>query len=184
MPNSPRWSRRSAACRRKADARAARAASLDLEWRPSRLLAAMLALIGALSALGAFASDLPAPAAWPLAALALGRGMRLARIHLRLPPRRLRWDARGAVLDGVALASPRLRWRGPMAVLHWCDAADDGDGDPGRGGARGPGRPRVRRIRTRRLAWWPDTLPPAARRELRLAAARWATRAPPGGVAP
>ena len=52
------------------------------------------------------------------------------------------------LVDGVAVAQPRLQWRGPLAVLSWRDAG---------------GHSRYR-------SWWPDTLPPARRRELRLAA--------------
>ncbi len=50
--------------------------------------------------------------------------------------------------DGEALAAARLEWRGPLAFLHW----------------------RTPQGKARHLVWWPDTLPPARRRELRLAA--------------
>ena len=59
------------------------------------------------------------------------------------------FPANGRVtVDGLPAHEPRLVWRGPLAVLHWRD----------RKGVR------------HRLGWWPDTLPGAARRELRLAA--------------
>jgi toxin CptA len=45
------------------------------------------------------------------------------------------------------MASLRVRWRGPLAFLRWRDP----DG------------------RARRLVFWPDTLPAAARGELKLA---------------
>ena len=61
-----------------------------------------------------------------------------------------------ALLDGVPLADAALAWRGPLAFLRWRDAA----------GRRG------------RLAWWPDTLPPAERRVLKL----WSPDGP--GMAP
>ena len=38
--------------------------------------------------------------------------------------------------------------------------------------------------RARRLLWWPDTLPPPARRELRLAASALVTRPTPDSMAP
>jgi len=64
-------------------------------------------------------------------------------------------DVGGTVsLDGRRLDDARLHWRGPILRLDWREA--------GRGYA---------------LLWWPDTLPPARRRELRLASA--ALAAPP-----
>lgn len=57
------------------------------------------------------------------------------------------------LLDGAVIDDVKVTWRGPLAFVRWRDPSG----------------------RIRRLAWWPDTLPPAARRELRLAA--------PGGEA-
>ncbi|QWP74909.1 hypothetical protein J5226_14715 [Lysobacter sp. K5869] len=118
-------------------------------WRPSRLLAAGLVLIGWLAACATLASELPAWLAWPVASLAAGWGAALARRELRRPPRRLRFAGPRVWLDGAPLARARLHWRGPLARLEF-RAAD---------GARG------------RLLWWPDRLDARARRELRLAAA-------------
>jgi toxin CptA len=55
-----------------------------------------------------------------------------------------------------------LQWRGPLAFLRWRDS----DG------------------RMHRLAWWPDVLPVAARRELRLAALDGAGAVPAASMAP
>lgn len=121
-----------------------------LQWRPSRWLVAAQAVLGALGAVSSLASALPAPAGRATAVLALGWGLASAWRLARREPKRLHWPADGArpALDGEPLAEARLHWRGPMAFLHWRD---------GRG-------------RRRHLSWWPDTLPPAARRELRLVA--------------
>ena len=161
MPTSRASSTGSAACRRKSDARAA-ALPAALAWRPSRLLAALLCGFGVLAAIAVLASDLQRPWSWIVAAAALGEGLRLARRHLRLRPRGLRWDPGGVVLDGVVLHAPQLSSRGPLAVLRWRD----------------------RHGRIQRLAWWPDTLPAASRRELRLAAAVAATHGGRASVAP
>jgi toxin CptA len=52
------------------------------------------------------------------------------------------------MLDGQPLDKAEVQWRGPLAFLVWWD----------------------RQGRPQRLSWWPDTLPAASRRELRLAA--------------
>jgi toxin CptA len=122
-----------------------------LEWRPSRLLRAQLILLGALAAVSVLASEMPRPFAWPIAVIALGFGAwrarregRRARMSFWFPG-----NGRPPTLDGRPLRDARLHWRGPLAFLRW------------REGAGG---------RWRQAAWWPDTLPPAQRRELRLAA--------------
>jgi len=113
--------------------------------------------------LSALASELPPVAAWPLALLAVGEGIRLTRGTLRSPRRTLVWPFDGIpTLDGVALGEPKLHWRGPLAFLRWRDA----------GG------------RVRRLTWWPDVLPAAARRELRLAALEGSGAATVASMAP
>ncbi|MDR6992612.1 hypothetical protein [Luteimonas sp. 3794] len=126
------------------------------------LLQGALALLGVCACIALRLSELP-----PLAtvcALPLIVAVTLHRIAIerRAPIRELIIDAAGTVhLDGVVLETPQLEWRGPMAVLRWRD-----------------GR------RRRHLLWWPDTLPPAARRELRLAASALATRPPADSMAP
>ncbi len=141
-------------------------ASVDcrLEWRPSRWVGGALLLLAALSPFAVLASGLPRAAAWPLAATALGYGVLGAMRYRRQPARQLVIGGHGGEpsLDGLPLRQARLRWRGPLAFLSWRD---------GRG-------------RIRRLHWWPDTLPAARRRELRLAAAALADDRPASAMAP
>lgn len=139
MRTSPHWSNGSVTCR--------------LEWRPSRLLQALLVLLGALAAVSVLASGVPRLAAWPVAAAALAYGVWRARSEGR-KPRRVFWfpgNGRPPSLDGVPVHDARLDWRGPLAFLRWRERP------------RGPWR---------RAAWWPDTLAAAERRELRLAGDR------------
>ena len=120
---------------------------------------AALFLLSVLAPLAVLASEMPRIAAWPIACVAAIAGLRLARREARKPRRRLEIPVGGqgrAMLDGAPLAEATLSWRGPLAFLHWHDEA-------GRGG---------------RLSWWPDTLPAAQRRVLRL----WSPDGP--GMAP
>ena len=138
MPNSFRCLSRSATCR--------------IEWRPSRWLLAALALIALLAAFSILQSEMPRPAAWPLAALALGYGAWTIRREARKPVRELVFPGDPAAsvhIDGKPVEGVHVRWRGPLAFVSW----------------REPGG------RAGRLSFWPDTLPAARRRELRLAAA-------------
>jgi toxin CptA len=57
-------------------------------------------------------------------------------------------DGTAVSVDGARVEDFTVHWRGPLAFARWRD---------GQGGVH-------------RLAWWPDTLPASARRELRLAA--------------
>ncbi|WP_372013243.1 hypothetical protein [Pseudoxanthomonas sp. 10H] len=141
MPNSPHSSPASAPCR--------------LEWRPSRWLMAALLALALLAPLSILGSDLGPAAAWPLALGAGGYGLWLARREagrqrrqLVLAPARMA-PGMPDMLDGRPLHACRIRWRGPLAFVHVTD----------------------RQGRSERLVWWPDTLPPPRRRELRLAAA-------------
>ena len=120
-----------------------------IEWRPSRWLLAALILLPVLAACALHASGMPRMLAWPLGALVLWHGLVRARRCWCTAAGLVVIDAQRRVLvDGEQVAQPRLQWRGPLAVLAWRD---------GRG-------------RLQRRSWWPDTLPPARRRELRLAA--------------
>ncbi len=117
---------------------------------------------GPLGAVSLLASDLPAAIAWPGAVVAMALAWRAAcreaarpAVTVTFPP-----DAPPA-LDGGRLAHARLQWRGPLAFLQWREG---------------------RRLRA--LSWWPDTLPPDARRELRLAFGGPATAPDGGSVAP
>ena len=113
-----------------------------LEWRPSRWVTGALRALALLAPLAVLASEMPRIGAVPLAAAAFGCGTVLALREARKPPRELSWPAGRGVpeLDGRPLDGAVLEWRGPLAFLHW------------------PGG---------RLSWWPDTLPPDKRRELR-----------------
>lgn len=145
MPHSSSSSSASAPCRPPVEAIAGR-----LEWRPSRWLLAVLLVMTPLAALSLLASEMPAVAAWPLAAAASAYGAWLARREWRRPRCEFvfRGNAAPVLVDGEAVTDFGLQWRGPLAFVRWRDA----------GG------------RLRCLAWWPDTLPAARRRELRLAA--------------
>ena len=121
----------------------------QLEWRPSPMLGWALRVLGGLAAVAVLNCELPSLAAWFVALAALAYGAWLGHRHGRQPVRRLWWIAgRAPEIDGVALREAQVHWRGPLAFLRGRDA----DGRP------------------LRLAWWPDTLPRAARRELRLVA--------------
>jgi toxin CptA len=149
MPNSPHSSNASA--------------SFRSDWRPSAVLRGALIALGLLGGLSLLASDLPRAFAWPAALVAAGRGAWRARRESCRKPLSVRWRADGALLvAGERTDAAELRWRGPLAFLHW-------HGHGGRGG---------------RLGWWPDTLPPAQRRELRLAARARATARPAASMAP
>lgn len=122
-----------------------------IEWRPSRWLLTALFLLGLAAPVAVSASDLPRAAAWPLAGAAALYGLRILAREWRRPPRGLLFSDDGRLLvDGVEASAVQLQWRGPLAFLSWREA----------GGPR------------QRLVWWPDTLPPQRRRELRLAADR------------
>lgn len=139
MTRSTRWSSASASSRPEPD---------RIGWRPSRWLVGALLLLSAFAPFGVVASDMPRPAAWPLAAAAAGAGLRAAWREARRPARMFELPpGDGPVtLDAVPLVDAVVAWRGPLAFLRWRDAA----------GRRG------------RLSWWPDTLPPAQRRVLKL----------------
>jgi toxin CptA len=127
-----------------------------LEWRPSRLRCACIAAMGGLAALAVALSAVPS--GWGLLAgtLCVGAGLHRAWCEWHAPARWLVWprDADAPLWLGAAgeeaWTDVKLRWRGPLATLS--------------------GRDRAGKLR--RLSWWPDTLPPAARRALRLAADR------------
>ncbi len=125
-----------------------------IDWQPSRWLVAALIALTLLSAASIGLSDASAGMKWLGALLALGHGLRLAHREWRRPRLTLAWaggaaPARISVARvPVELARVRVEQRGTMAVL-W---GHDRDG------------------RCHRLVWWPDTLPSAERRQLRLAA--------------
>lgn len=110
----------------------------------------MLVALAGLASFSAIASDLPRALAWPLAVVALAHGLGLALRELRKSGRALVISDGGAAvsIDGARVDEFVVQWRGPLAFARWRDR---------RGGVQ-------------RLVWWPDTLPGARRRELRLAA--------------
>ncbi|MDG2524380.1 hypothetical protein P6166_03285 [Stenotrophomonas sp. HITSZ_GD] len=95
-------------------------------------------------------SALPAEALPLASALLAAHALRLARGMARQGPRQLLvpWGGAPARVDGLPVEALRVEWLGPLVRVSW---------------RRGP-RPR------QGLLFWPDTLPPARRRELRLAA--------------
>lgn len=144
MPRSNRSSPASAHSRPPAEA-----AGCRLERRPSHWLAAALALLGALAAFAVLASEMPRTAAWPLALAALAHGAWLAWREASAEPGEIVVAANcRCSVDGRAVEALRVRWRGPLAFVQWREA-------DGRRGAH---------------VFWPDALPAARRRELRLAA--------------
>ena len=150
MPNSLRSSHASETCR--------------LDWRPSRLLAALLVLISVLGAVAVLASGMPAGMGWPLAAAALVHGVQAAARQRAKPRREVVWDGHAGLVrvDGIVVEAPALQWRGPLACVSW----------RGRDGRR------------RRLLFWPDVLHARPRRELRLAAANAPASPPRASMAP
>jgi toxin CptA len=131
---------RSPSCRRSSPCR--------LEWRPSRWQAAAHVLFAVLMPWAVLATHLTGPARWPMALLAAGvaagqgiRYVRRPRCHLLIPA-----DDAPAEVDGQLVERLALHDRGPLLQLTW----------------RSNGRRQAR-------LFWPDTLSPTARRELRLA---------------
>lgn len=122
------------------------------DWTPSRWLTAALVVLALLAPLSLLASDLAPLAAVPLALLSGAWGLHEVRLQGLRPPRSLVIPAGAgqARCDALPMASLSVRWRGPLAFLRWCDP----DG------------------RVQRLVFWPDVLPAAARRELKLAMQR------------
>lgn len=121
-----------------------------LEWRPSRWLIAALCFLGLFAAVSLLASDLAPGLAWPSAVVALFYGVWLARRESLKSARDvvIAGDASSVEVDGEPVEDFRVAWRGAIVFARWRDSE---------GGVR-------------RLVWWPDTLPPGPRRELRLAA--------------
>ena len=133
-----------------------------MAWRPSAWVVGALWWFGPLGALSLLASDLPGPFAWPAAGWVVVLAWRASRSEARRPSVILEWPSDAPpVLDGRPLDHARLQWRGPFAFLQWREG---------------------RRLRA--LSWWPDTLPPATRRELRLATGGALTARRGGSVAP
>jgi len=123
----------------------------------------MLWSLVVLAPLSLIASDLPRVAAWPLAVAAMAWAIFDARRYRSMAVRQLTIPAgRGAATcDGERIDGLRAYWRGPLGFLHW----RDGHG------------------RRRHASFWPDTLPAALRRELKLAMQQREAASTPTSVA-
>ncbi|MCA1714116.1 MAG: hypothetical protein LC715_02970 [Gammaproteobacteria bacterium] len=109
---------------------------------------AALAAGGVLAALAVLSSELPRVFAWPLSVGAWCYGTWLSRREARTPAQHFVWSVGQVTRDGEQILEVAVQWRGPLAFVRWRD-------DVGR---------------LHHRSWWPDTLPAAQRRELRLAA--------------
>jgi len=123
------------------------------------------ALLG-LSLLAAVAllnCDLELHLAWPLAIAVLLLGAHQVRAEARKPARQLLLPSPPAPMcvDGVSVQGPVLLERGPLLLLRWHQGRQ-----------------------CHQLLFWPDTLPRARRRELRLAVRAHGVSRRPASVAP
>ncbi|MEO6364658.1 MAG: hypothetical protein ABIO38_01195 [Luteimonas sp.] len=135
-----------------------------LDWRPSYWVIVALLALTALGVFSILVSEIPHPVAWPMAASALGYGLWLTRVEARRPARSFLWPGNEApvMLDGEPVHEVEVQWRGSLAFVRW----------------------RGKRGRIQRASWWPDTLPAASRRELRLAAPMAIASRQRGAMAP
>ena len=119
-----------------------------LELRVSRWLQVALLALSLLAAFALALSEAPALVSWPLGVAAVGYGLWMIRRERLRPAHELLLPGDGpAQVAGAPVDDFRVEWRGPLAFLSWRDA----------------------RGHVHRHVLWPDTLPPARRRELRLA---------------
>ena len=123
-------------------------ANFRCEWRPSRWQAGALLLLGLLAAISLLNCELEKFPAWLAAMLAIGwaawlavRGWRKPCCRLLVPSNRS-----PASIDGQPVDDVQMFERGPLLLLRWHSGKRRGQ-----------------------LLFWPDTLPRARRRELRLA---------------
>ena len=124
-----------------------------IDWQPSRMLAASLALLGLLAALSLLLSNMPKFAAILASMIAMAVGLYSARRELRRQPQVLLWSAGASELQ-MQYANNSEIWREPRAIFRGSLVTVTGTDDAGH---------------RRQLHWWPDTLPADARRRLRLA---------------
>lgn len=125
----------------------ASSASCRLEWRPSAWLIAALPALGVLGALSLLLSGFPRALTWTGALFALLWGVVGSRREAAKTPIEIELDGATVKVDDGIVTDFRVFWRGPLSFARWRDAER----------------------RAHRLAWWPDTLDAASRRELRLA---------------
>ncbi|HMB57320.1 MAG TPA: hypothetical protein VKM35_08945 [Arenimonas sp.] len=132
--------------------------SCRIDWRRSRLFCAGLSLMIALALVSIWLSALPAWLMYLTALMSIAHGLFVLRREWQRPDGTvlIRSDDDVALLNFGAGAESwhgvTIRFRGPVGSLTGCD----GNG------------------RHRHLRWWPDTLPAASRRNLRLVADRQA----------
>lgn len=133
------------------------------EWRPSRWLTCALLGLAVLAAISIVNCRLEPGYAWPLGVCALGWGLLQMRVEARKPCRNILIPSPPSLpcIDTEPVERIELLERGPLLVLRW-------------------------RLGKRRqqLLFWPDTLPRALRRELRLAVKAHGVSRQPPGVAP
>jgi len=125
-------------------------ANCRLEWRSSRQERAALGLLSVLGACSLLQCDLPAAWAWPAAGLALVWGGYCLWMHGKQSCREFLIcpDIEACRIGGQPPSRLDLRWRGPLLFIRWKHPAQR---------------------RWHHAVFWPDTLPAAKRRELRLA---------------
>ena len=124
--------------------------SCRLEWRPSRWVIGALISLAMLATASVLVSEMPRLAAWPLVLIVALYAALQVRRYSSMPSHGFVFPGNdlAVLLDGQPIDAVEMQWRGPLAFVSWLD----------------------RTGRRRRLSWWPDTLPPGSRRELRLAA--------------
>jgi toxin CptA len=121
-------------------------------------------ILAVLATVSLLTSEMPRLAAWSLVIVVVVHTGFLVRRYQCLPRKEFVFPGNdlAVVLDGQSIDDVAVEWRGPLAFIRWRD----------------------RTGRQQRLSWWPDTLPPASRRELRLAAGHLDAVRHPSGVAP
>ena len=90
-----------------------------IDWRPSRVLALSLAMLGLLAAFAVMLSDMPMPLAIPASLLAVGWGIVSARRELRRPAQLTSWREPRAVFRGWLVTVSGIDDSGRRHTLHW-----------------------------------------------------------------
>lgn len=133
------------------------------DWRPSRWLTCALLGLAVLAAISIVNCRLEPGYAWPLGVCVLGCGLLQTRAELRKPGRSILipQPPSSPCIDAMPVERIELLERGPLLVLRWWLGKQ-----------------------SQQLLFWPDTLPRAQRRELRLAVKAHGVSRQPPGVAP
>ena len=124
-----------------------------IDWRPSRLLAGALVILGVAAAVSVALSAAPLFVALPMGLLALVVGLKLAHRELHRPTLVLSWVGGTNELH-LEHAGQDEAWHEALAVFRGGLVTVSGLDEAGH---------------RQQLHWWPDTLPAEARRRLRLA---------------